>query len=116
MAVLNKLPFTLPVRFAADFGYRGTRRFFGVYWEPCGDEVCCDDGEVSACGLHAHGPFLAFVHDPGVAAWLSANGVRLGDSESTARHWLVVDGRTRCVYAGTWREARSALTLQAIPA
>ncbi|MBN9521374.1 hypothetical protein J0H58_23110 [bacterium] len=43
--MLLKGPFLVPPTFAADFGYRGRRRFLAMYWSPCGDEACFNDGE-----------------------------------------------------------------------
>jgi hypothetical protein len=48
--VILKAPFILPPDFLASFGYRRGRRLVALYWEPCGDEACYDDGVSSACG------------------------------------------------------------------
>ena len=45
-----KAPFPLPAGFLAAFGYSGGRRFVALFWEPCGDEACYDDGVSYACG------------------------------------------------------------------
>jgi hypothetical protein len=37
-----KAPFQLPAGFLPAFGYRGGRRFVGLYWEPSGDEAAYD--------------------------------------------------------------------------
>jgi hypothetical protein len=105
-----KSPFTLPTDFLAKFGYTNGRRFVGLYWEPCGDESCYDDGQGSACGMTDNWFFLDFIRRQKVAAWRSENDLHLGDSEEEARHWLVVDAETSEVYAAPWREARQAVT------
>jgi hypothetical protein len=110
--MLVKAPFTLPADFLRQFRYPGGRRFIGLYWEPCGDESCYDDGVRSACGMTDNWLFLEFIRRPDVAGWLSENGLCLGNSEDEARHWLVVDGVSGEVYAGHWREARQAVIRQ----
>lgn len=110
-----KAPFVLPTDFLAKFGYSLGRRFVGLYWEPCGDESCYDDGQASACGLSDNWLFLAFKRRDDVAAWLSNNGIKLGNSEESAQHWLVVDSQNGEVYAAHWREARQAVIRQIIP-
>jgi hypothetical protein len=110
-----KAPFPLPTDFLPNYGYTNGRRFVGLYWEPCGDESCYDDGQASACGMTDNWLFLGFVRRPDVAAWLSDNGITLGNSDEEAKHWLVVDAHTGEVYAAHWREARQAVIRQAIP-
>ncbi|HYH69257.1 MAG TPA: hypothetical protein VD866_31480 [Urbifossiella sp.] len=112
--MLVKAPFTLPTDFLRYFGYDGGRRFVGLYWEPSGDESCYDDGVSSACGMTDNWLFLGFGRRPDVAAWLSGNGLHLGDSEAEAKHWLVVDGVSGEVHAGHWRDARRVLIRQDI--
>ena len=46
-----KAPFPLEEGWLRRFGYPGERRFVALFWEPCGDEACYDDGVSSACGL-----------------------------------------------------------------
>jgi hypothetical protein len=110
-----KAPFLLPHGFLTDFGYRLGRRFVGLYWEPCGDESCYDDGQASACGLSDNWLFLVFKRRDDVAAWLTANGIHLGNSDERAQHWLVVDERTWEVFAAPCEEARMAVIQQDIP-
>jgi hypothetical protein len=112
--MLLKAPFLLPSDFLARFGYRGGRRFVAIYWEPCGDESCYDDGQTSACGMTDNWLVLEFLRRPDVAGWVAANALHLGNSEEEARHWLVADGATGEVRAGHWREARQAVVRQEV--
>jgi hypothetical protein len=113
--MLLKAPFRLPPRFMADFGYTGRRRFVALFWEPCGDEACYDDGESFACGLCDNGLFLGFIYQRPVAGWLDENGVHLGDSEREARHWLVSDTQTGDLYAAPRGEASFVVRTQRLP-
>jgi hypothetical protein len=113
--MLLKAPFRLPPRFLAEFGYPGGRRLVALYWEPCGDEACYDDGESFGCGLCDNGLYLGFVAQPHVDHWLTENGIRLGDSEREARHWLVADARTGDLYAALRSEASFAVRTQQLP-
>lgn len=107
-----KAPFTLPPGFLPAFGYRGARRFVALFWEPCGDEACYDDGQNHACGLCDNWLFLDFVRRPDVRAWLGENGLNLGNSEEAALHWLVVDSGTGDVFAAPCAEARATIRRQ----
>jgi hypothetical protein len=111
-----KAPFRLPGGWLTTFGYRHGRRFVALFWEPCGDESCFDDGVSSACGLTDNWMFLALVRRPDVGGWLDANGIHLGNSEQPAPHWLVADAVTNDVYAADRRTARTAVVAQRLPA
>ena len=113
--MLLKAPFQLPPGFLTSFGYPGGRRFVGLYWEPCGDEACYDDGASSACGCCDNWLYLGFIHRPDVHRWLGENGLHLGNSDEAARHWLVADAQTGEVRAATRREACWILLHQRLP-
>src|ERR1700739_188850 len=100
-----KPPFRLEEGWLRRFGYQGGRRFVALYWEPCGDEACYDDGEWSGCGMSDNWLFLDFIHQAAVQPWLDDNGIHLGNSDEAARHWLVVDAATSEVYAAPRAEA-----------
>ena len=97
--MLLKAPFRLPSDFLAAFGYSYGRRFVALYWEPCGDEACYDDGQNYACGMVDNWLYLDFVHQPQVSEWLSAHGINLGSSDEPAQHWIVTDRATGDLYA-----------------
>jgi hypothetical protein len=77
-----KAPFTLTPDFLASFGYRKGRRLVALYWEPCGDEACYDDGISSACGCCANWMYLDLVRRADVRLWL----------DETASAWAVRTG------------------------
>ena len=110
-----KAPFILPPDFLASFGYRKGRRVVALYWEPCGDEACYDDGVSSACGLCDGWKYLDLVRRPDVRRWLDENDIHLGGSDEAARHWLVVDALTGGVHAVPCDEVRPLLRLQRLP-
>jgi hypothetical protein len=114
--MILKAPFRLPTDFLARFGYQGGRQFVALYWEPCGDEACYDDGISSACGMSDNWLYLAFVRQPDVKPWLDENGIHLGNSDEAARHWMVVDAATNEVYSAPRGEALRILHTQSIPA
>ncbi len=113
--MLLKAPFRLPHAFLSKFGYPGDRRFVALFWEPCGDEACYDDGQSFACGLCDNGLFLGFVYQAHVDNWLNENGIHLGDSEREARHWLVADALTGDLYAAPRGEASFVVRTQRLP-
>jgi hypothetical protein len=114
--MILKAPFRLPTDFLTRFGYQGERRVVALYWEPCGDEACYDDGISSACGMSDNWLYLAFIHQTDVQPWLDEKGIHLGNSDEAARHWLVVDAATCEVYAAPRSEAFRILRTQTIPA
>jgi hypothetical protein len=113
--MILKAPFLLPPDFLAAFGYPGGRRFVALYWEPCGDEACYDDGAASACGLCDNWLYLGFVHSADVGRWLDENAIHLGNSDEGARHWLIIDASTGEVYSTPRQEAYPILLQQSLP-
>jgi hypothetical protein len=110
-----KAPFRLDDGWLRRFGYPGGRRFVGLYWEPCGDEACYDDGTSSACGMCDNWLYLGFVHRADVGRWLDGNGIILGNSDEPARHWLVADALTCDLYAAPRRDASAVVRHQQLP-
>ena len=113
--IFLKAPFLLPPDFLSTFGYRGGRRFVGLFWEPCGDEACYDDGQHSTCGCCDNWMFLNLVRHPDVRRWLDANDIHLGNSEEPAQHWLVANANTGEVYVALMQEARTTVLRQEMP-
>jgi hypothetical protein len=110
-----KAPFRLPPGFLDAFGYKGSHRFVGLYWEPCGDEAACEDGVCSAIGLCDNSLYLYFIHQLAVFSWIEANHLNLGNSDQSAQHWWLADRLTGDLYAGTRREIYSILLGQQLP-
>jgi hypothetical protein len=110
--MLRKAPFTLPAGFLAAFGYPGGRRFVALFWEPCGDEACYDDGQSYACGMCDNWLYLGFIHRPDVRHWLDEQGLNLGNSDEAAQDWLVADALTGDLYAAPSREASAVVRQQ----
>jgi len=110
-----KAPFRLPPGFLTAFGYPYARRLVALYWEPCGDEACYDDGQSYACGCCDNWLFLDFVRQPAVRQWLDENGINLGNSDESASHWLVADSLTGDLFAAPQREARAIVRSQTLP-
>ena len=113
--VTLKAPFVLSPDFLPSFGYRRGRRVIALYWEPCGDEACYDDGVHSACGTCDGWKYLDLVRRPDVRRWLDENGIHLGGSDESARHRLVVDAQTGEVHAAPCEEAKRLVRLQRLP-
>jgi hypothetical protein len=99
----NQQAGTLPRNWEHAFGYDGEARYVAFYWTPTGDEARYDDGQVSGDGnWHL---FLAWRRwHPDVD-----RRYNLGDSETDADHWLVLDRETRDVTVLDRAEARAML-------
>ncbi len=110
-----KAPFRLPEGWLTAFGYRHGRRFVGLYWEPCGDEACYDDGVSYACGMSDNWLYLDFIRQPHVRRWLDENGIYLGSSDEAAQHWLVADAMTGELFSAVVREAHGIVRAQSLP-
>ena len=110
-----KAPFRLPEGWLTAFGYRQGRRFVSLYWEPCGDEACYDDGISSAIGMSDNWMYLDFIRQQHVWRWLDENGINLVNSDEAAQHWLVADALTGELYAGSCREAHAIVRAQRLP-
>lgn len=97
---------TLPRNWEHAFGYDGEARHVAFYWTPAGDEAVYDDGQTSGDGnWHL---FLAWRRQrPDVD-----RRYNLGDSETDADHWLVLDRETRGVAVLDRAEARAMLGQQ----
>lgn len=109
-----KAPFRLPEGWLTAFGYRHGRRFVALYWEPCGDEACFNDGEYYACGMADNWFFLRFIRQPEVRQWLVGNELNLGNSDESAQHWLVADAATGDLFAAPVHEAHAAVRAQRV--
>jgi hypothetical protein len=114
-AMIVKAPFRLPPGFLAAFGYAGGRRLVALFWEPCGDEACYDDGQSYACGMADNWLYLGFIHRADVGRWVDENRINLGNSDEAARHWLVADTATGDLYAAPRREAHAVVHRQQLP-
>jgi hypothetical protein len=114
--MLTKAPCSLPPGFLPAFGYREGRRFVALYWEPCGDEACYDDGVCYACGMADNWLYLDFIRRPEVRRWLHEQRLHLGSSDEPATHWLVADALTGALYAAPQREASQIVRQQGLPA
>ena len=110
-----KAPFRLPEGWLSAFGYRQGRRFVGLYWEPCGDEACYDDGVSYACGMSDNWLYLDFIRQPHVRCWLDENGIHLGNSDEASQHWFVADAMTGELFAAVVREAHAVVRAQKLP-
>ena len=112
---MQKAPFRLEDGWLRRFGYPGERRFVALYWEPCGDEACYDDGISNACGMCDNWLYLGFIHQQHVYRWLEEHSLNLGNSDEAARHWLVADAVTGDLYAAPTREASAVVRQQQLP-
>ena len=110
-----KAPFCLEEGWLRRFGYPGKRRLVALYWEPCGDEACYDDGISNACGMCDNWLYLGFIHQKHVYRWREEHSLNLGNSDEAARHWLVADALTGDLYAAPTREASAVVRRQQLP-
>ena len=110
-----KAPFRLPEGWLTAFGYRHGRRFVALFWKPCGDEACFNDGEYYACGMSDNWLYLDFIRQPQVRAWIDQNGLNLGSSDDSAKDWLIANATTGELFAVPVREAHAVVRAQRLP-
>ena len=84
----------------------GPRPFLMLHWEPAGDELAWSDGIHGGAGQLDHWPYLDYLHEPAIRAWLLGNQVDLGSSDGPATHALVVHTGSGMVWVATIALAR----------
>lgn len=130
VTTLTPFPFSIPEHFTRECGYDNflssfqIRRFVGLHWEQCGDELAWSDGRIAYCGApwHAwsnlmHHPFNPYAEGgrPFLPVWwLQDHHVDLGASDSSATHWLVIDRETNRGYVAPVELARRIVESQSL--
>lgn len=106
---MTPLDIPVPPQLEAAVGLTDTpARFFAIYWHPCGDEACYDDGRSSGTGNWTG--YLAFTRNPAVCLALAP--FDLGSSDAEPEHWLLIDRKARRAFVGPWREVSRILREQ----
>ena len=93
---LEPLPIPVPEGLEAALGYEGDARYLGMWWEPARDEAMVSDGVVTCDGYWD--AFVTYVSHPRV--WPHLEGYHLGNSDSPARHALLLDLAERRAWVG----------------
>jgi hypothetical protein len=104
---LTQLHIPVPPQLEQALGYEHKARFVAFYWE-AGDESYYDDGRVSGTG--EWNGYLTFVRHPAIEPTLRP--YHLGDSETEAHHWLLLDRQERALYVAPVRQANRFLHKQ----
>jgi len=105
MQTCTRVVVPVPPMLEAALGYPGTARYVAFYWTPAGDELMWDEGWRSADG--AWQGWLTFTRHPRVAPALAP--YQLGDSDTPATHWLLLDREARTCSVGTAGAVQRAL-------
>jgi len=100
------LPVPVPPMLEQAIGYEGQARLVAFYWIPSGDEVYFDDGHVGSTG--EWDAYLTFMRHPVIAPALQ--GHNLGDSETEADEWMILDRIARCLFVAPKRTAERWLS------
>lgn len=108
---LIPLEVPVPPEAVRTFGYPGGARFVGFLWEPAGDEVVYDDGQLS--GIGASHAFLTYRRHPAVVPHLETYD--LGYSDLEAAHCLILDRELSRAVIATRADARAFLRGQHAP-
>jgi hypothetical protein len=106
-----ELSIPVPEGIAALCGYPGEARYVGLCWQPCGDEVEYDDGQMSGTG--SWGPYLAYTQHLAVGPALAV--FDLGSSDGEPRHILIIDQAERKAIVADVRTGRDFLRRQEHP-
>lgn len=135
--ILTSLQVPVPPQLEQALGYDGDARYVAFYWEPAGDEVRYDDGQVGGDG--EWWAWLDFTGHPAVAPHLllpcprrhgagttnqlenepcdfcDGTGrlpLNLGNSDEEADHWLILDRQEGKLYTAPAAVARRFLQQQ----
>lgn len=92
-------PVAAPPMLEEAIRYSGISDFVAFFWEPSGDEACFSDGMTTLCGA-GHWGYLGFVNHPSVYLLIFTKGYDFGSSEESARHWLLLERKTRRLWVG----------------
>jgi hypothetical protein len=103
-----ELAIPVPPGLAKLCGYPGDARYVGLCWQPCGDEVEYDDGQMSGTG--SWGPYLAYTQHLAVGPTLIK--LELGSSDAEPKHILIIDQAERRAFAADQRTGRDFLRRQ----
>jgi hypothetical protein len=106
-----ELAVPVPPRLTELCGYPGDARYVGLCWQPCGDEVEYDDGQLSGTGSWA--PYLAYVQHRAVAMALLPYD--FGNSDAEAKHLLLIDRTEQKAFVADVRTGREFLRRQSHP-
>jgi hypothetical protein len=105
---LTSVNIPVPSMLATAIGYQGYAQYVSFQWTPFGDEAEYSDGLVIGTGnLQA---LLAYIQHPAVTPLLE--GYDLGNSDSEAKHALILDRENFKVYIAPVREAERFLKEQ----
>jgi hypothetical protein len=104
---LTPLTVLVPPQLERAIGYEREARYVALYWG-AGDEAYYDDGRFSGTG--EWNGYLTFVRHPAIEPALRP--YHLGDSETEARHWLILDREARTLYVAPLRQANRFLQEQ----
>lgn len=98
------------------YGYRGSRRFIAMYWQPMvpgtidiGDHPVIDDG-MTRIRAREWQAFLDWILFPLIAFALAQYDI--GDSYVHPRHYLLLDRYSRRIYVGDMYIVSSVITIQ----
>ena len=104
----RRLPFLAPEALDEAAGYSLPARYYGLHWQPGGEDVYITDG-LSGYTTPGWG-FLVFIENYQVVPFLQPYD--FGSEEHLPRHMLVIDTRTRQTFAMPLVEARNFLRTQ----
>jgi hypothetical protein len=134
---LIHLQIPVPPMLEAALGYEGNARYVAFYWQPAGDEVMYDDGQVNGDGdwwawveFENHRTVISHLWLP--CPWCDGVGttnqlesdhcdfchgagllpINLGSSDFEADHWLILDRQERQLYVAPVATARRFLQEQ----
>ena len=105
-----RLAAPVPPQLEAAVEYRGEARFFGIFWQPAGDEAMVTDGRTTHDGCWWG--YQAFVDHPLMMLALAGHHYDLGSSDTDATHWLIIDRETRTIALAPRPHAEAFLTQQ----
>jgi len=111
-AGMTALFLPVPPMFERCLGYRGEGRFVALSWEHF-DELCFHDDFLN-CGTLDSASWQLFSQHPFVRLHLCP--FDFGSGELPARHWLLLDRKTRRFYAGERDAVETFLEAEAYPA
>lgn len=97
-----------PHLFEELLGFYGNQRFFALWWSRTDQAPTMNDGILEFVGMP--GPYRVWRYHPAVMPVLARYNI--GDAAITADHWLLIDRKSRALYAGKVWDIQDILDYQ----
>lgn len=105
--IISLIGIPTPPGLAQTFGYAGSGRYVGFWWEHCSDDLCLSDGRTMSCGMGHWSAWKLYLEHPAVLPFLDPYFFGANDAPPT--HALIIDQSKNRIKVGAQAEVISFL-------